>query len=307
MPTKHFCKNNDHISKIAAEYGFRNWQTIWDANKDRLKRADPNVLYKGRSLNGNGDYLEIPDRDTTPESRGIDAHHTFQVNTDQLMLRLRIFKDDFTPLKDTPYELVVDGVPTPYKGKTDDKGLIEHPIAPTSEKATLTLRVKDADAQPASPPGKAPSSAPARKEPAPVRGDVPVTWELRIGALNPIKESAPDELCVSGVQQRLNNLCLNSGPIDGILGPNTRAAVKAFQTLFRITSDGARDGTPDRAWTQAVLFDLHDGPNPPAVPSPDGPPPPPPRESRPALSPAPSDPAPAPTQKWVSARPSALS
>ena len=58
----HVCKNNDHISKIAADNGFKSWHTIWDANKDSVKRVDPNLLFKGGRLATGGDNLKIPDK-----------------------------------------------------------------------------------------------------------------------------------------------------------------------------------------------------------------------------------------------------
>jgi peptidoglycan hydrolase-like protein with peptidoglycan-binding domain len=70
------------------------------------------------------------------------------------------------------------------------------------------------------------------------------------------------------VQQRLNNLNMNTGPIDGILGPNTKAAIKAFQDLFQIKKSKDGEGIPDADQTQDTLWKVHDGPNPPPTPPP---------------------------------------
>lgn len=43
---------------------------------------------------------------------------------------------------------------------------------------------------------------------------------------------------VSAMQQPLKNAGLYSGPIDGIFGPNTEAAVRAYQSSRGVTSDG---------------------------------------------------------------------
>jgi peptidoglycan hydrolase-like protein with peptidoglycan-binding domain len=43
---------------------------------------------------------------------------------------------------------------------------------------------------------------------------------------------------VSAMQQPLANIGLYSGPIDGIFGSNTEAAVRAYQTSRGVTSDG---------------------------------------------------------------------
>ena len=54
---------------------------------------------------------------------------------------------------------------------------------------------------------------------------------LVLGALHPAETN-------SGVQQRLQNLGFDCGPLDGIVGPRTRAAVTAFQTKFGLPADG---------------------------------------------------------------------
>jgi len=90
-----------------------------------------------------------------------------------------------------------------------------------------------------------------------LQGDVPIQWDLSIGRLNPVMEKAPDQYCVSGVQQRLNNLALNCGPVDGIRGPNTRASIEAFQRIFGLTPDAI----PGQGETQPKLVDVHDKPD----------------------------------------------
>jgi peptidoglycan hydrolase-like protein with peptidoglycan-binding domain len=57
------------------------------------------------------------------------------------------------------------------------------------------------------------------------------TWSLQIGFLDPIDE-------LSGVQARLNNLGFDSGEVDGLNGPRTRAAVKSFQKKHGLVVDG---------------------------------------------------------------------
>lgn len=259
MPADHVCRKIDHISKLAAEYGFKSWKTLWDANKSKVKRDDPNVLYKNPKGPYLSDVLSIPEKTTSPASGATDKHHKFQLPDAPLMLRIRLLKDDYSPLKEAAYELTVEGITDPFKGKTDDKGQIEVQIKPDSVKASLSIRVKGEDSD--TPPLSGSQAAPP---PGGNRGEVPITWELQIGALNPIREKAPDDKCVSGVQQRLNNLGLNTGPIDGILGPNTKAAIKAFQAMYKIDKPESEKGVPDQAQTQAKLHEVHDstGPSP---------------------------------------------
>ncbi len=266
MAKNHKCKQNDHISKIAKKYRFKSWKTIWKENTElKKKRKDPNVLFKGNKRNG-GDVVVIPELAKREDLKVLDKLYSWSVFAPKLMLCLRLLKDDFSPLKDAQYELKVPGREDPYKGKTKADGKIEHELVEKdSQTATLTLRVKaeDTDPPPAAGDGGA-GAAPA--EPKPVRGEVPITWELQIGALNPIKEDAPDERCVSGVQQRLNNLNMNCGPVDGKLGVNTKAAVKAFQELYQIPVAEEQKGVPDKDQTQDKLHKVHDAPG--AVPKP---------------------------------------
>jgi N-acetylmuramoyl-L-alanine amidase len=68
---------------------------------------------------------------------------------------------------------------------------------------------------------------------------------VNIGHLDPINQ-------MSGIQGRLNNLGYNSGPVDGIRGPITTAAVKAFQKKHKL----AVDGIPGPI-TQGKLKEVH--------------------------------------------------
>jgi len=265
---QHVCRKNDHIAKIAKKYGFH-WKTIWDdpANASLKEERDPNLLYKGGSRMFGGDIITIPDKAQQPKKVALDQEHPHETPADKLFLRLRIVKDDYSPLKDADYELdlgrEVDGEPKPYTGKTDSDGKIEQELEDvTVETATLTIRVKPEDSDP--PSDSEDENAVVGKPP--VRGEVPVTWHLQIGALNPILKKAPNEQCVSGVQQRLNNLNLNTGPIDGILGPNTKAAVKTFQKMYEVKKADAEEGVPDPGKTQDFLQKIHDKPEPPPQP-----------------------------------------
>jgi len=245
-------KQEDHVSKVAADNGMEP-ETLMKENKD-LKRASFNMLFHGNKLDG-GDSLKIPGFLKAKLSAATGKFNKFKINTDKLFLRVRILKDDFSPMKDTPYELVIEGMDKPFKGKTDKDGHIKHEIKSGSTRGTLSVSPTSADGDPK-------GESQSKKDSGALDSNVPVTWTLRIGALNPIKEdNAPDKLCVSGVQQRLNNMNFNTGPIDGIIGPNTDAAIKAFQELAGIKKD-VTPGIPDQAKTQAKMQKVHDGKTP---------------------------------------------
>lgn len=256
MATKHKIKKSDHISKLAKAHGYHNWQTLWNANgKLKKARSNPNILYKSdRSNNKKTEQLEVPKPGEKKIGKTAEAHHPFVVPNNKVFLRLRLLKDDFTAIKDAEYTLKVDGTGplagVEKKGKTNAQGQFEEEIPRDAQNGELTVRIaaEDSETEPAEG---------ANAEDSTLRGDVPITWKLQIGALNPIQENAPDQWCVSGVQQRLNNLAFNTGPVDGIRGTNTNAAIRAFKDLFQVGSEADKPG----AQTQSKLYDVHDKPD----------------------------------------------
>jgi N-acetylmuramoyl-L-alanine amidase len=93
------------------------------------------------------------------------------------------------PLADVQYHFVVDGVEQ-EPGVTDDKGMAKAKIPIANSEVVLHLPW----------------------------GAIPV----RLGYLDPART-------VRGMQQRLRNLGIDPGPIDGILGPKTARAIREFQ------------------------------------------------------------------------------
>lgn len=62
---------------------------------------------------------------------------------------------------------------------------------------------------------------------------------LEVGAINPVETAARGDL--SGAQARLRNLGYGPGPVDGLMGPRTRAALLAFQKDNQLRESGATD------------------------------------------------------------------
>lgn len=267
MPEDYECKPYDHLTKIALESKNKiGRKKIWEANKDELERKNPNILFTKVAGNvpGEPDVIEIPDPEEQEGDAPADQESEYEIGSTDLFLRLRILKGDYTPVEDnTEYSLDIEDAEgnswtedNPKTGWKKDKvkqppikdGLIEVEIPPTAKEGVLTLRLKAEDTDKP----KSAGDAGGDKDKA-NRGDVPVKWELKIGALNPIREEASTDRCVSGVQQRLNNLGINSGPVDGIHGPLTSKGVTAFQNLFKLEPDA--DPGPI---TQGKLHEVHD-------------------------------------------------
>jgi hypothetical protein len=100
------------------------------------------------------------------------------------------------------YMLTCDGVD--ISGQTDGNGVLLHTIPADTAEAVLNLHDR--------------------------------VWQLQVASLNPMENTGDDG--VSGCQARLRNLGYDPGPIDGIAGPRTEAAVRAFQRDYSLTVDG---------------------------------------------------------------------
>jgi hypothetical protein len=133
MPV-HTVKQGEYITKIATDYGFKDYQTIWDHPQNaslRAKRKTPNVLYPG-------DALFIPERELREESRPTDSRHRFKVKTKPLMLRLQLLDLHERVITGTKCVLQVEG--QSFELTTDGRGRIEHEIPPTAQSGRLVLR-----------------------------------------------------------------------------------------------------------------------------------------------------------------------
>jgi hypothetical protein len=120
--------------------------------------------------------------------------------------------EDGEPRADEPYSLTIDGVLR--TGKLDAHGRLEEPIFPGARSGELI--VGDDDSIP-----------------------------IQFGSLDPVS-------AVSGAQGRLRNLGFNPGRVDGILGPNTKSALRAFQKARGVQITGELD-----AATRAELLQAH--------------------------------------------------
>jgi len=189
LATNHTVKQGECLVRIAAQYGFRDYRVIYDHPN--------NQEFKKKRPNPNliypGDVIYIPDKEPKTESVATGKAHEFQVPAPARMLRIVVEDLDGKQVASTPYELEIEG--QQFTGVTTAAGLIEQPIDPEAETGALTL-------------GR-------------------YVWPLAIAHLNPVDDTPDDG--VSGIQARLSNLGYDPGPIDGILGPRTEAAITAFQ------------------------------------------------------------------------------
>lgn len=181
----------DHLSRVAAQFGFADYLTIWDhASNASLKKArdNPNVLLPG-------DRLFIPDLEPKRETVATGKTHPFQLRIETLMLRIGLEDVLFKPLANVKCELTIDG--QLFSLLTNAKGQFEHVLLPTAEKAELRIR-----------------------DGATRTDDLLIP--VRIGHLNPIES-------VTGQKARLNNLGYFAGAVDKDDERLFRSAVEEFQ------------------------------------------------------------------------------
>lgn len=137
-----------------------------------------------------GDVLFIPDKEPKELPASTGKSTAFKVKVSVTRLRLKVLDAEDDGRIGLAYKLRVGGAE--FEGETGDGGLIEHDIP--ADAATGEIEIES----------------------------LGVKKQLLIGHLDPIEY-------VSGYQARLKNLGYDCGPVDGVLGPRTKAAVRAFQ------------------------------------------------------------------------------
>lgn len=202
MTKIHTVKQGETLSGIAKQYGFARWETIYDYPENaefREKRENPDVLYPG-------DEIAIPEKRTKEIPCESGRTHTFKAKVQKTLLRIAVKDEKGEAIAGKKYQLKLGNTKV-HEGATDNGGLAEERIPERAEKGELIVWPDDAD--------------PKTK----------YVWPLLIGHLDPVEH-------LTGVQARLNNLGFDCGPVDGINGPRTRGAVKAFQEEHKLTVDG---------------------------------------------------------------------
>ncbi len=202
MAINHTVEQGEHLSRIAKEYGFADYHTIWDHPENaelKQRRLNPNVLYPG-------DQVFIPDRQEKQELRATEQRHRFRVKGQGLRLRVVARDAENQPIANARCVLAVEG--NFHELTTDADGQIEQRIARTAQNATLTIQ----------------DSRAATNDPLLVM----------IGHLDPVEE-------ISGQCARLNNLGYDAGPVgtaEGLDRLRFRSAVEEFQCDYGLRVDG---------------------------------------------------------------------
>jgi len=128
----HTCEKGDSMPKIAAEYGFSDYRTIWELPENaelRDCRRNPNVLAAG-------DQVVIPDKQDKVVRAATGAKHSYTLKGKATHLRLKLLDFAGAPLKQTQVQITVDGKTSTVT--TDDNGLLDQVVPPGAPSAMLT-------------------------------------------------------------------------------------------------------------------------------------------------------------------------
>jgi N-acetylmuramoyl-L-alanine amidase len=153
MATEHVVQTGDCLSSIAAQYGFKDYRTIYNHPSNasfKSKRPNPNIIYPG-------DVVIIPDFDPKQETAATDQTHCFVTQRSGSYIALVVQRDG-EPLANARYELTVDS--QVFTGTTDSSGLLRHPIEANASRGLLKIL------------------------------DPVFEWDLEIGALDPVTETS---------------------------------------------------------------------------------------------------------------------
>jgi hypothetical protein len=207
--TWHIVEDGEWIGSIAMENGFTDWdKQVWQhPNNAELRRFrdDPRVL-------GVGDKVFVPQRRPASVPVATGKRHRFKLKTPTEVFRFRLLGPDGKPLAEEEYVLTIDCKPggssfQQQHQATDDEGMLTEVVPSTATEGRLYL-------------------------PAIAHG-----IELVFGHLTPMDLGERSKL-IRGAQERLHALGFDPGPLDGVDGPRTRAAVEAFQAFCRDHSGG---------------------------------------------------------------------
>jgi hypothetical protein len=177
---------------------------FWETVWNRPENAELKEKRKDPNVLLPGDVVFIPDKRLQEKSGATGRLHRFRKKGVPARLRLRFLNDNQQPMSGAPYVIIVEGVFS--NGRLDAAGMLDVPIPPTASSARATV-------------GEFPNT---------------LSYEVSLGHLDPLETTA-------GVQARLNDLGFDCEPVDGILGDQTRKALRAFQEQHGLPANGELD------------------------------------------------------------------
>ncbi len=177
------------------------WETVWN----HPDNAELKERRAGPNILLAGDVVFVPDKELKQESVNSGQSHRFRRKGVPERLGFRLLDEENAPRANVPYVLEIDE--NRFEGTTDEEGFVEVPIVPNARSGRLIVGESGGE-----------------------------EYQILLSHLDPIDE-------ISGIQARLNNLGYNRvvGDTDGELGPETTAALRAFQREHNLPVTGELD------------------------------------------------------------------
>jgi N-acetylmuramoyl-L-alanine amidase len=201
VPLTHVVRQGECMTQIARRHGFADFTVVYD--------HPDNAELRKRRPNPHvlrpGDEVAIPDRELKSVPCATCKTHRFVAKRPTRALRVELQDASGEPIAGAPFRLAAGG--WAQTGKTSATGLVEAKIPIELSELRLEL-------------GR-------------------LVRVLHVGHLDPLRETDDDG--VPGVQARLANLGWNPGPVDGVVGPRTRRAIRAFQRSCGLRPTGSID------------------------------------------------------------------
>ena len=194
----HVVAPGECLSRIAQQYGFTEYRTIWEHPRNaplRQIRPSPFILHPR-------DVVFIPEKQQRQEPRGTGSRYDFVIPIPTRTLRLCLEDAEGQPLANEPYTLTVGK--QIYRGTTDGQGGLRQEVPMDAQEAEISVPEH--------------------------------TWPLQIGHLNPAERALDNG--VSGIKARLRNLGYDPGPIEGAMDEKAQAAIREFQRDEILPEDG---------------------------------------------------------------------
>lgn len=202
MSSYRLVRQGECLSSIAAKAGLKSWEDIYrHPNNAKLREQRPNP-----NVILPGDRVFIPDITKGMEQGATEQRHEFRLLREPSVLKICLLDEAWQPLAHKSYTLTI-GLEV-REGSLDGDGKFEEtiPVDIQSIKLMVVLAPPDDTA----------------------------SWTLNLKHLDPVEE-------IVGIQERLNNLSLAPGAIDGIVGSKTEEAIRRFQKAHGLEETGVID------------------------------------------------------------------
>ena len=177
---------------------------FWETIWNHGDNAELKEVRKDPNVLLPGDRVTIPEKTPKEESGETEQRHRFVRRGEPAALHLRLLHEG-EPVANQEFVMRLN-TGEERRGTTDTDGNLEVAIPGNAARATLTLGSEG-------------------------QGGV---YHLKLGHVLP-----PEK--VRGLQQRLTNMGISCGPVDGVLGPLTRAGLRQFQESKGLEVNGQPD------------------------------------------------------------------